>query len=177
MANILDNLFGKASETPADLLKKEINGMQLRKQSLLASVQNEMLMLEQQRSGVLIQIGNAMYTAHKENNDVPSDSLVPFYSQIDTLEQSVQEKKTKIDEISARYDDEIVMLTNSLNLVMQPQMPVPGAPGMPPMPGMPPLPGQVQPAISPAPQMFCNECGTKYVPGHNVFCEECGTKL
>jgi len=182
----------------ADYLKKEIEGMQVRKQALLTSLQNDVSLLEQEKDGIALQIGNSVYTAYKNieedsNIDLTSnEETTALFGQMEELDKNIEEKKSKMAEITARYDEEIEILTKSLGTSIPEPAPVPLAP-VPqpePVPEPPepqdepvkpePAPAQPEPqpaAEAPAVATFCGECGTRYTPGVNLFCEECGNKL
>ena len=155
----------------ADYLKKEIEGMQVRKQALLTSLQNDVSLLEQEKDGIALQVGNSVYAAYKNIEEgstsdlTSSEDTTALFGQMEELDKNIEEKKSKMAEITARYDEEIEILTKSLGTSIPEPAPVIVAPEPQPVAEAPPI------------ATFCGECGTKYTPGENVFCEECGNKL
>jgi len=155
-------------ETQNDLLKKEIDGMLLRKQSLLASLQDDVSTFEQEKETVSTKIGSAVYAAYKEGTDASKDILDPLFGQMDELEKNIDQKTSKMAEIKARYDEEIEILSKSLNQAVKTEQQSPE-----------PIPGPIQFVSDVVSNVasFCSECGAKYMPGDDLFCENCGFKL
>jgi len=153
----------------SDLLKKEIDSMHLRKQTLLASLGNDIAELEKQRDIVAVSVGYLMYNANKEEKGEPKDALAPLYEEMKNIENEIDSKKTKMSDISARYDEEIDILLKSINLPSSAPATI-----TPPKPPVTPTPAA--PSASAA-VLFCEECGAKYTDGETKFCETCGTKL
>jgi len=199
----MSGISGSSSETSNELLKREIEGMQLRKQTLLSSLQTDVLEIEQQKDVLSIQIGYAVYSAHKENKDEPNIIQTAFltnlYSQMDELDGKVMEIKAKMNEISARYDDEIDILSKSLSALPQTVSPPVAQPISQPVspqsasspvaqPISQPVVQQMpQPAVQLEPAPVLPSMPSISQPGMSVqepdvasgatmFCSECGTK-
>jgi len=147
-----------------ELIKKEIDGMTLRKQTLLASLGNDVTVLEKQKDSVSVKIGNAAYDAYREERAANNNDMAPLFIEMDNIENEIAEKKAKMVEITSRYDEEIEILTKSLNQPLQ-------------SPAPEPEPKAEIITTTAVVLTFCEECGTKYTPGVNVFCEECGTRF
>ena len=147
---------------PTDMLMKEIEGMEFKKQTLLNSLESEVYELQQQRNNVLTQIGGIMYDAHKDKKDTDKKTVSDLYDQINQLDTTVEEKRKKKTDIADRYDEEIGLLRNSLNK---------------PPPPPPPVPSQQDNTVAPANTASCSNCGAQYGIGDSTFCENCGTKL
>ena len=158
MANLLDNLPGR--ETPAKKLQKEIEGMELKKQSLVAAVQSEVHAARRKRNDELCQAGLAGYQSHFNGVEV-GDKLVTHFEAIKSLDELIAEKEAKIKDIASRYDDEIGLLKTQLGVMLsQPNRPNPASV----------LAGGGL-------DDFCTNCGHPYTPGDELFCTECGQKL
>lgn len=158
------NVFstGPDPNDPAVKLAKEVDGMELKKQALVSAVQNEIQAARQQINGILLHIGGDVYNAHKSGSAV-EDKLAGQFDEIKALEDLIAEKNTKIEDISARYDDEIAILRTSLGTYTATSQP------------------DAAPAPAPAPASgggaFCEKCGKPFTPGENAFCVGCGQKL
>jgi hypothetical protein len=162
MANFLGNLLDK--DTPAKKLMREVEGMELKKQSLIASVQNEIQNARQKIDSELYQIGADVYGGHLNGVQV-DDKLAAHFDAIASLESFIMERETKMRDIASRYDEEIGMLNSQLGI--QPQA-APAGVFVPPM---------NQPAPSGGAMAFCEKCGKPYTPGEDLFCMGCGAKL
>jgi hypothetical protein len=174
MANLFGNLLDR--DNPAKKLQKEIEGMELKKQTLIAAVQGEIQTARRQKDSELYQIGVAVYDAHI-NGTAVEDTLAGHYNGIASLEKLIAEKETKMQEIASRYDEEIGMLNTQLGFSPQPQAAMPGMPlpqAFTPGPG---VPFQQAQGGSTGAGAFCDKCGAPYTPGEDMFCAGCGNKL
>ena len=160
MAGFFDNLLGKknAQDEHTARIQKEIEGMEFKKQTLINSVGGEIKAAELQIKQLFQQIGALMYESH---TGTPTDegTLTGFYTQITQLKTLIVEKEAKINDISARYDDEIGMLRASIGTMA---VPVTASTDTTPL-----TTGGA----------FCEQCGGAYTPGEDLFCPGCGSKL
>ena len=192
MANFLGDLLGK--DNPVKKLQKEIESMELRKQSLVSAVQNEIRSARQKIDNEFQQIGLKVYTSHKNNEQIDFSQTAHF-GEIENLNNLIAEKEAKMNELAKRYDEEIGMLRAHLSTITpQSNAPKPwnASPGgsntvcvncnNPYTPGVDLFcKGCGQSLASPAPsggaQASCANCGKPYTPGVDSFCMGCGQKL
>ena len=193
MANFLGDLLGK--DNPVKKLQKEIESMELRKQSLVSAVQNEIHSARQKIDNEFQKIGLKVYTSHKNNEQIDFNQTAHF-GEIESLNNLIAEKEAKMSDIAKRYDDEIGMLRAHLSTIT----PAANDPKSwnvsagssnavcancknPYTPGVDLFCkgcGQslaAQPAPSGGAQAFCGSCGKPYTPGVDLFCMGCGQKL
>ena len=157
MANIFDNLLGKNND--AKKLQKEIEGMELKKQSLISAVQNEIRSAQQKIDYEFQQIGLKIYTNYKDKEQINFNQTEHF-GEIDDLSNLIAEKEAKMNDIVRRYDDEIGMLRTHLSTLM------------------PHVSNQVQQnVLSGNAQAVCANCKKPYALGVDLFCMGCGQKL
>ena len=159
MANLLDNLLGK--DNPVKKLQKEIEGMELRKQSLVSAIQNEIRAARQKIDDELRQIGLKVYTSHKNNEPIDLDQIANF-GEIENLNNLVAEKEAKKNEIEKRYDEEIGMMRAHLSTLT------------------PNANDQRQQNLSSGvggARVACPNCNAPYTPGVDLFCTGCGKSL
>lgn len=191
----MNNMYGyQPQQDPATYrLQQEIDGMELKKQSLLSAVNGEIVNAKQQINNELFQIGSKVYQCHldKKGYNGLDGLLGEHYDNIAAQNKIIEEKEEKLKDITARYDDEINLMRTQLNAAHQnPQ----GAAGGAPCPGCGrlytpgidkfcmgcgrSLPVAVSQAAAPtAGGAACPKCGRAYTPGTDKFCDVCGTKL
>lgn len=147
-------------------LQKEISGMELKKQSLISSVQYEIQTANQKIEGIIHQIGSEVYSLHIREIEI-GDRLTPSFEEILSLKQFIAEREEKIKSISSRYDEEIGMLNSNVQMQSgQPQQTwAASAAYAPPAPS--PTPGGAA----------CQKCGAPFTPGQDMFCGSCGQRL
>lgn len=195
------NLFKK--ETEEDKIRAEINNTEFKKNSMLTTVNNEKMGLEQQKRDIIYKIGEEKLREYKEK--IEDFDYKSSFDSIDQLEGQMQEKDAKMQDISARYDEEISLLSANLATAqaaaqqaqMQQQMPPMQQGGQYVQPGVVMQPGQMiqnnqvmqsgqgmaDPGAMAAPGAvavanagFCECCGKGYV-ATDLFCQGCGFKL
>lgn len=142
------NFFKK--ETDSDKIQSQIDGMVLRKNSLVSVVENEISVLKREIDSNIYQAGLHAYN----QKEIGSEELnfKEFWDKIDVLKVEVITKEKKSSEISFRYDDEISMLqtTVQMSVPIAKQQPMTGA--------------------------TCSGCGLNITEG-DLFCEHCGNKV
>ncbi len=183
-------------ETPADRIRKEIESTEFKKQSMISTIESEKGALLNEKWKELYNMGVHAYEQHKDEN--PEYDFSSYVEAIKILDDEISEKDNKIEEIAARYDEEVDLLNKSLQSLMPPEppavqmgqaAPVPVQMGQP-MQAPPPIgqPMQVPPPIdvalqnqdvspqAPADAFFCNQCGKGLETG-DAFCPFCGSKV
>lgn len=161
MANFLSNLLDR--DNPIKKLQKEIEGMELKKQSLIASVQNEINRAKQLIDNTFYQIGSDVYKGRIDEENI-DDKLAEHFNSIESFNTLIAEKESKIKEITSRYDEEIGMLNSHLAQTQQ-QGAAPGS--------YMAIPSNTGAESGPT----CPGCGKPYTPGSDLFCMGCGKKL
>lgn len=109
---LFDKMMGKDDKEKK--LKQEIKSLELRKESVLSAINNEITRLQRERSNVLLQAGTAAYDAWS-NNDAQAD-LTEFWDKIQELEKAVAEQEVKKEEMVAKYDEEIRLINSNLGI-------------------------------------------------------------
>lgn len=128
-------------------IKKEIKNTEFKKSSMISAVVGEKTELDQQISICFGKIGSDAYTLHKSGSS--SYDFSAIFAQIEALDTQMAEKDVKIAEITARYDEEISLLSATVPT------------------------GEV---ATPASAPFCEKCGTQSSLG-DAFCQNCGNKM
>lgn len=155
----MKNMFKK--DSPEGRVQAEIQNTEFKKNSMISAVSAEKLALEQQKINCFRDMGETAYRQHlaKEENY----HFQPFFTQIEQIESQVMEKERKINEIATRYDEEIGLLTSTLNAITQTQASIVAAPA-----------GNMVPPV--AAGGFCENCGSPSAAG-DAFCQSCGKPL
>ena len=96
---LFDKMMGKDDKEKK--LKQEINSLELRKESVLSAINNEITRLQRERSNVLLQAGTAAYDAWS-NNGAQAD-LAEFWGKIQELDKGIAEQEVKKEEMAAKY--------------------------------------------------------------------------
>jgi len=162
MPNPFSNILG--SENPAKKIQQEIKGMELKKQTLILSVQNEIRAAQLKVDDELRQIGSIVYDGHIDGVQI-GDKLGSHFNEITSIKEFIQGREAKIKEIVARYDEELEMLNSQLTM-MAPKI---AAQAQAYTPSEAALQGGVV--------VYCDNCGKPYVPGKTAFCAECGKRI
>ena len=165
--------------------------MELKKTTLISSVNNEIQTAQQQISNAQLQIGKSVYDAHLRGSDGAVDHSERF-DEIKSLEKLIEEKEAKKKDIQSRYDDEIGMLRSSITIPSTPAQPNTVTQGGPTCSGCnkPYTQGVdkfcmgcgkgLEDSASPSAQggqAKCSGCGKPYNPNEDAFCMGCGNKL
>lgn len=162
----MDGLLGKLMprDNPVKKLQKEIESTEFKKKSLISAAQNELVSAKQRVGDIHIKIGVAVYDARNKDLISISDFAEQF-KEIEEFEMILAEKESKISEITARYNEEIKMMTSQLLLVQKEQATT-SSPLI--LPKVTSLFGG---------QKHCPKCGAGYNPKGDLFCVGCGDKL
>ncbi len=160
----LDKVLGKDERERQ--LEKEIRSLELRKESILSTINGEISRLRGERNNVLLAVGTAVYEAHKKESGQPE--LQEYWSKIEDLEGQITEQESKKEEMTVKYDEEIRLINANLAAYTA-SMAAPAGNGY----GTPVNNGYA--AAAPTGKT-CPECGAPVAEG-NVFCRSCGTKL
>ena len=148
---LLNKLLGR--DEKEENLKKEIHSLELRKASVFSTIDGEISRLQNEKQNVLLTAGTTAYETWCK--DQTQANLIEYWNKIQELEQAISEQEAKKEEMGNRYDEEIRLISNSLNPVTI-SAPISNIP------------------VSGASQ--CPSCGT-LISAEDVFCQSCGTKL
>ncbi len=129
---------------------------------MISAVNTEKMGLEQQKISIFTEIGRMAYQSHQAGEDM--GNLQQFFEQIQETEGRIGEKDQKIAEIATRYDEEISLLTATLNSITTAQASMANQ-GVPVAPVMPVGGGA-----------FCENCGRQAGVG-DAFCQGCGSPM
>lgn len=160
----LDKVLGKDERERQ--LEKEIRSLELRKDSILSTINGEIARLQGERSNVLTAAGTAVYEAHKKEEEQPE--LQAYWDKVADLEKQIAEQETKREEMTVKYDEEIRLINANL-AAYKATTAAPAGNGY----GAPVNNAYTAPAAA---GRRCPECGAPVADG-NVFCRSCGTKL
>lgn len=195
----MKNFFKK--ETEADKVKNEIDNSILKKNSIISAIEMEKNGILNQKNNTIFNMGQHAYECFKESKEY---DFSKFVEEIESYDEDMVVKDSKIADLQVRYDEEIALLYVRLEQ-LQPPMPPQGMPqqgmqqqgmqqqgmqqqgmqpqGMPPQgmqpQGMPPqgMPPQGMPPQGMPPQgNVCGNCNNGTKEG-DMFCENCGNKL
>ena len=158
---LLDKVLGKDSRVRE--LEKEIRSLEVRKNSVFASINGEINRLENERTSVLIAVGTKAYETWKEENKVVD--LLEFWNQIQELEKQIVEQENKRTEMGMRYDEEIRLIQVDLQTAQAAQTAT-SAPAF----------SFATKAGTDATGLTCPNCGAT-IGSEDMFCQSCGTKL
>lgn len=162
----LDKVLGKDERERQ--LEKEIRSLELRKDSILSTINGEIARLQGERSNVLLAVGTAVYEAHKKEEGQPE--LQTHWDKITELEKQIAEQEGKRDEMTLKYDEEIGLINANL-AAYKASVAASANNGH-----AAPVNNGYAAAAPAAGGKRCPECGAPVAEG-NVFCRSCGTKL
>ena len=147
---LFNKLLGK--DDREEKLKQEIKSLELRKESILASINGEIANLQAEQRNILLEAGK--YGFESWDKDKKEVSLVSFFEKVKEIDGKIEAQETKKKEMTDRYDEEIKLIANNLNS------------------------GSVSagtPAVTGG-SASCPNCGAG-IASDDVFCQNCGTKL
>ncbi len=148
---LLNKLLGK--DEREENLKKEIKSLEFRKESVLASINGEIKQLKSEQKTLFLEAGKYAYETWCENKT--SADLTTYWNQVQELDGKIEAQKAKMNEMTARYDEEIKLIASNLNAPINSGVP----------------------AVSADPDApTCPNCGAP-IAEDDIFCQGCGTKL
>ena len=148
---LLNRISGK--DAREEKLKQEIKSLELRKESVLASINNEIIKLQSEQKSIFLDAGKYAYETWCESK-TPAD-LTTYWNQVQELADKIAVQEAKMKEMTERYDEEIRLIASNLN----------GAANS----GASVSPADVTSAT-------CPNCGM-VISDEDIFCQGCGTKL
>lgn len=95
-------------------LKNEVKSLQLRKESITSTLDNEIHQLLDDKHKVLFNAGSKAYEDWTQGNE-NINNLHTFWEEISKIETEIAEKESKKMEIKARYDEEISFLQRDIS--------------------------------------------------------------
>lgn len=157
----MKNLFKK--ETEADKIKKEIENIVLKKNSIISAIETEKQALLDQKNGLIFSMGQHALDSFTNGTSYEFENIV---NEIRGIDQGVEEKNIKISELVVRYDEEVHLMHIRLEQIEPAQQPMQQQP-------VQQQPMQQQPVSG---AKTCGNCNVS-VSGNDAFCENCGNKL
>lgn len=144
----LDKVLGK-DETERKL-EKEIQSLELRKESVFSAINTEIARLQRERTNVLLNAGIKAYEVFSQENK--QADLTEFWNQIAELDKQVSEQEDKRTEMGIKYDEEIRLINSSIGT------------------------RAINNTASAGSSSQCPTCGSA-ITNNDVFCQSCGAKL
>lgn len=155
---LLDKMFGV--DEKESKLKQEIKSLELRKESVFTAINNEIMRLENEKTALLLEAGKTAYESWKEDTSKEC-KLDTYWEKIVELENQVTEQEVKKMEMGNRYDEEISLIKNTLEMNSSSTSTKTAA--------------IVKPSVSIG-GMKCPKCNGA-VAADDMFCQSCGNKL
>lgn len=146
---LLNKILGK--DEREENLKKEIKSLEFRKQSVLTSINGEIASLKSERKTLFLEAGEYAYDVWYK--DETQADLTSYWNQVQELEDKIAAQEAKKKEMTDRYDEEIKLISNSLNVAVN----------------------SSNSAVASG-SALCPNCGSA-IADDDVFCQSCGTKL
>lgn len=146
---LLDKILGK--DEREENLKKEIKSLEFRKQSVLTAINGEIVSLQSEQKALFLEAGEYAYEIWCK--DKTQADLTSYWNQVQELTNKIAVQEAKKKEMTDRYDEEINLISNSLNVAANS-----GNPGVT------------------SGSAVCPNCGSA-IAAADVFCQNCGTKL
>lgn len=109
---LLDKVFGKNDQNGA--LKQEIQSLELRKKSVLSTIDAEIAGLQKERSNVLFEAGCKAFDTWKEEGT--QADLSDYWKKVQQFDGLIAEQEAKRLEMGSRYDEEIQLMRKNLSL-------------------------------------------------------------
>ena len=146
---LLNRILGK--DEREEKLKKEIKSLELRKESILKSINNEIIKLQAEQNSLFLDAGKHAYDIW--NKDKLQTNLSSYWDRVQELDDRIKEQEAKKKEMTERYDEEIKLISNNLNIGVSE--------------------GTSTVSFGTA---SCPYCGTA-ITSDDIFCQSCGKKL
>lgn len=108
---LINKLMGKNEKEVR--LQNEINGLRVRKESVISVIQNEIGQLQREKDGLLLEAGTRGYANWKQKVDV-AENLEEIWGKVEEIEKVIEEKNEKQASMEARYNEEISLLERDL---------------------------------------------------------------
>lgn len=149
---LLSKILGKdEKDEKEENLKKEIKSLEIRKESVLASINNEIISLQSEQKALFLDGGKYAYEIWCK--DKTTANLTMYWNQVQELADKIVVQEAKKKEMTDRYNEEINLIASNLSF------------------------SESSNALeSTSGSMFCPNCGILVAEG-DTFCLGCGTKL
>jgi hypothetical protein len=142
----------------ATKVKNDIQDLKDKKSALSLSLTKDMEAITTKITEIFCELGKAAY---EKRDAITADLFSAGFEVVDKLYSDHSVKAKKIEEIAARYDDEIEIMEKLLpEEAAAPVAASAAANSAPPAGG----------------KAFCMNCGKEYKAGVDMFCMNCGTK-
>ena len=110
--DFFNRVFNK--DDKAVRLQNEIKSLQVRKNSVLSVVKNELEELEREKKAIFCEAGMKVYE-NWNNRQENAVELVDYWNKVQEIEKKITEKEEKKKEMESRYDEEISLLQKDLH--------------------------------------------------------------
>ena len=141
-------------------IKQELRSLEFRKESVFSTINAEIIRLQNEKQNILLEAGTLAYDVWCK--DKTKADLTECWSKIQELEKAIAEQETKRIEMGNRYDEEIRLISSSLNVPTGSPVNV--------------SPANINTANISVNANKCSKCGAP-VSADDVFCQNCGNKL
>lgn len=108
----LDVVLGKDEKERK--LEKEIRSLELRKESVLSSIDTEIAILQSERSDILLEAGTKAYDVWCKDNS--KADLTEYWNKVQGLDKEIAEQEEKKIQMKNRYDEEILLINGSIGI-------------------------------------------------------------
>ncbi len=146
---LFDKLLGK--DETEEKLKQEIKSLELRKESVLASINKEIGNRQAEQNTLFLEAGKHAYDIWSK--DEMQADLTDYWDKVQELADQIKEQEVKKKEMTERYEEEIKLIAGNLHTGTHAAAPT-AASG----------------------SASCPNCGAAIADG-DVFCQSCGAKL
>lgn len=148
---LFDKVFGR--DEREEKLKQEIRSLELRKESVFQTINNEIARLQREQSNILFEAGKNAFEVW--NKDKTQANLEAYWAKMLELDKQITEQEKKKTEMGNRYDEEISLISSNFNATQTTSF-------------------TAAPVSSGAGK--CPSCGAA-ISNDDVFCQNCGAKL
>lgn len=146
---LLNRILGKNDRE--EKLRQEIKSLELRKESVLASINNEIIKLQSEQNSLFLDAGKYAYDIWSK--DKLQTDLSSYWDKVQELDDRIKEQEAKKKEMTERYDEEIELISNNLNNGMREGT-----------------------STDDSGMASCPHCGAT-IASDDIFCQSCGKKL
>lgn len=147
---LFDKMLGK--DNREEKLRQEIKSLELRKESIIASINGEIGNLQAEQRTVFLEAGKNAYDIWRK--DKLQANLTAYFEKVQELESKIAAQEAKKKEMTDRYDEEIKLIANNIDFGSM----------------------NAGKAAVVTGSASCPNCGSA-IANDDAFCQNCGTKL
>lgn len=142
---LFDKVFGR--DEKEEKLKAEIRSLELRKESVFQTINNEIVRMQREKESVLYEAGKKAFEVWSE--DKTQADLENHWTKMLELDKLIEEQEKKKFEMGTRYDEEISLISSNFSMSTPSFIAGTGK---------------------------CSGCGN-VISNDDAFCQRCGAKL